>query len=175
MFCHKAKNKPVFLGWLILQMVVIGNTHACTHTHINHLSQTDQFSLHTAPTSFHSCSFFSWTPQSSWRFKETVAMDTTPYLPSPVWPVWFPVSQPHTCTTPHSVRTCLTWEVSGLAHTQRDSLAASVFACLLPRRRLSDGCVLEAPWDYTPVWSLDASPSPDRGPLLPPPRHLQQT
>lgn len=82
---------------------------------------------------------------------------------------WFPLSQSHTCTTPHSDRTCLTWEVTGLTHTQGNlwlvCVCVCVCACLLLQHRLSDWCVLEVRWDYVLVWCLDVGLSPNRAPL----------
>lgn len=59
--------------------------------------------------------------------------------------------------TPPSGRTCLTWEVSGLAHTQRNCgwVFVCVCVCLPLQHRLLNRCVLEVLWDYTPVWCPD--------------------
>lgn len=162
MHCHKA-NRAVSLAREFWRYVFfLGQWH--THTHAHTL---------THHSCFPACSFNSWlqscfsgpaTPYESLRRLLPWRPPLCPWA-APVWPVISSESATHLHYTSF-------WQdMSHMgSHWSRTYSEQSCGWCVVDvcvftlQRRLSDGCVLEAPWDYTPVWNLDVRLSLNRAP-----------
>lgn len=133
---HKAEiSKVSMFSWAhenidILEIQSFQRTWTHTHKHTP---------ISLSKPIFCACSFISWFFwTSSRRFKEAVAVETKPYLPlslgcTSMTSDFLWVNHTHLLYTPHSDRTCLTWEVTGLTHTQsnhRVSVCARICVCV---------------------------------------------